>query len=251
MGVPAEHAVIIVSPYRPLRPDEMTFRHTAASVGQFDWIEALGMLSNTASRFDYPVIALSNGPLPGQHLQFETAETELMLWILEVSLAYLESEHFNQDTAFVSPDSLINKPFPPMRGFDLGVCVRFDEKYSKRPILNSVQLWPVAGKERLIRFYQKCLAIAKQLPCGGKWGADTKPLHQLLRPFAPGVHTRAEMIRVKMFSSRQILRTILSEDIRAISQDQMPMRHDACVIDFKGWRKQHMKRFYEVTHESS
>jgi hypothetical protein len=245
-----EHAVKIVSPYKYVPPEQRVPDHSEAAIGNFDWVDALRMLSHSASLFGYPVHAITDAPLPVPHYQFNTQHQDLMVWILEVSLAYLRSEHFDQDTAFVCPDSLMNNHLPQFGGFDLAVCIRFNEKYDERPILNSVQLWAVAGKDRLIQFYERCLEIALTLPAEQRrWGGDTIPLEQLLSPHSPGFHHRAG-INVLMYPFTQIMRTVHKKDIEAIRNGGRPYETHAPVIDFKSTRKAHMRAYYEAMYEN-
>lgn len=242
--------MIIVSPFKPLPRAHRSQKHSPEKIGEFDWVDALRMLSKSAERFGYPVYAITDSDLPVPHFKLKTKESNLMLWILEVSLAYIESEYFTEDTAFVCPDSLINNFFPTIDGFDIAVCVRFDDKYVDRPILNSVQLWTFKGRKKLAKFYRQCLEVARKLPGGPEWGADTIPLEQLLAPLKPGYHHRAG-VNVLMFPASQMLRTIHKADIEAVNHGIRPRETGACVIDFKADRKKHMKAFFNATHNEA
>jgi hypothetical protein len=249
--ISSEHVVIIVSPYKYVPPERRVLDHTPAQIGNFDWVDALRMLAVSAAKFGYPVHAITNKPLPVPHYQFDTKHEDLMVWILEVSLAFLKSDHFNQDTAFVCPDSLINNYFPEFGGFDLAVCIRFDEKYVERPILNSVQLWRHDAKPQLIAFFERCLEIATMLPMEQRiWGGDTIPLEQLLAPHSPGFHHRRG-INVLMYPHYQIMRTIHAADIAALEKGEMPRQTAIPVIDFKAKRKIHMQAYYKRVYENS
>ncbi len=250
LGIFEDFSVIIVSPYKRYEYSDQNQHHGADRIGEFDWIDALRMLSVSAERFGYPVYALTDGELATPNYRYHTQEENLMLWILEISLCFSESAQFTEDVAFVCPDSLINNYLPSIGGFDLGICVRFDEKYSERPILNSVQLWPYAGRKKLAAFYRECLKVARNLPGGPAWGADTVPLVQLLSPLSPGFQQRSG-INVLMLPAWQLMRTIHKADITALANGDRPMVTSAPVIDFKAGRKKHMKAYFEAIYANS
>jgi hypothetical protein len=238
--------VIIVSPYKPIPPERAHSDHTREKLGDFDWVDALRMLAASAARFDYPVYAITDTELPVPHYRFNTVQPDLMIWILEVSLAYLSSEYFTEDTAFICPDSLVNEPCMAMTGFDLAIAVRFEQKHAPRPILNSVQLWPVAAKAKLIDFYTRCMEYALASPQGAEWGGDTVPLEKVLAPLDPGLQSRAGL-NVLMLPHERLLRTINSQDIRLLDEGMQPGRKSTFVIDFKYTRKKHMQAYFEAT----
>lgn len=235
----------IVSPYKPMTtPDK---HHTPERVGAFDWIDALRMLAATAARFDYEVIALTDTMLAVPHISLPTKHSALMTWIIEVSLLYLESDHFDRDSVFLSPDSLINAPLPDLGNSDLGICARHAPKYKDKPILNCVQLWPVASKEKLIRFYRDCLEISEGI--GGKWGGDTLPLTQLLSPVIQGDAQR-HGLTVRFFSHHSLLHTINGTDILALDSGKTPLHTAAPIIDFKSTKKRYMRNYYRAIYEN-
>lgn len=237
----------IVSPYKPYPESDLDKHHTAARLGDFDWIEALRMLADTASRFGHEVVALTDAKLPVPHIILPTRHQQLMIWVLEVSLRYLESDHFDQDSVFISPDSLFNAPLPDLRGADLGICARGAEKYRSKPILNSFQMWPVAAKQKLIPFYRECLRQAESM--GGAWGADTLPLVNLLSPVHLGEGER-HGLKVRFFSHKEILRTLRGGDIRALDSEKRPAQTHATLIDFKAGRKKYMVNYYRAVYEN-
>lgn len=238
----------IVSPYKPYPPEQLDRHHLPEKVGAFDWIEALQMLGVTAARFGYEVLALTDTALPVPHLVLPTQHSSLMTWIMEVSLMYLESEHFDRDTLFLSPDSLINAPLPELGNADLGICARHAPKYKDKPILNSIQFWPVSSKAKLAGFYHECLGIAAELD--GKWGADTIPLTRLLSPIEPGIVPRQD-IRVHFFSHHKIMKTITGGDILALDSNKCPVQTDVPIIDFKSTKKRYMRDYYRKVYENS
>lgn len=228
----------IVSAYKP-------FEAVVPSQEGFDWLAALKMLAHSAKVYSHcETYAITDQALPVPHYRFETKETQLMLWILEVSIAYIESEHFDQDTVFLSPDSLVRCNL--LDGFDgshLGVMVRPADKYKERPLLNSLQFWPVAAKHKLAAFFRRCLKIARELPEDEKrWGGDTTPLVMLLSPIEADMTARAGMV-VRQWPYKDWLHTIGSGDMNALDSGE-PVRNRRAVIDFKASKKRYMARYY-------
>lgn len=216
-------------------------------LGDFDWLAAIAMHRETVRRSagaESVILTDTEADLPGPLHRYPTAEPWLMLWILEVSLAYIASDDFDRDTAFVSPDVLC---FDPLRdrfeGLDLGVVVRADPKYARRPLLNGVQLWAHGAKDRLARFFAEALERARALPREQiVWGADTTPLVDMLAPIAPGVRERRGM-RVAMIEESEILYTPTEWEVlsrRAFARGGVPRG----LVDFKYLRKHRMREFY-------
>jgi len=197
----------IVSPYRPFPAESSAHR----KLGPFDWVGAVRMLAESAFRigpYHVSVITDLDSPLPVPAFSYHTHERRLMLWILEVSLRYLESADFVQDTVMMSPDTLVLRPLTGFFAGDLTVLTRPAPKHATRPhhpIINAVQWWPVRSKDRLIDFYRQVLALAKTMPANViEWGADTAALVQLLSPITTGMHQRAGL-QVSMLDANQIL----------------------------------------------
>ncbi|HEX8030280.1 MAG TPA: hypothetical protein VF491_17520 [Vicinamibacterales bacterium] len=187
--------------------------------------------------------------LPGQSFQYETAHRRLMLWILEVSLRYLESADFDQDTVMVSPDILVLGDLRPFFTADLGVIVRSADKFiaSERPLLNSVQWWRVGAKDRLADFYRQALEIAETLPEDViRWGADTEPLLRLLSPLQVGQFERVGLT-VSAMDQREVMGTFSRRILRHMQAGQ-PYQGQP-LLDFKYLRKRHMREFFEFAIE--
>ncbi len=237
--------VKVVSPYRPFEP--VSGSHLR--LGAFDWIGALRMLAESVRRSCHcETFALTDvdTTLPVPMIQVQTTERCLMRWIVEVSLRYLESPAFDQDTICISPDTLVTADLGKyFCGEDLGLLVRTPSKYKHRPILNSVQWWPVASREKLIGFYRRALAIARDLPSGyARWGADCECLRQLVAPIEAGRHHRAGLL-VETHEAFWLLYSIPPKMRLALERRGRLQWPNLPVIDFKGWRKQYMARFYE------
>ena len=230
----------VVSPYRHITP--YTSCHIELARHGFDWIEALRMLAHSAKvRAGAETFAITDQDLPVPQLRYKTTETHLMLWILEVSLAYLESDDFDQNTVFISPDALVFGPLDLFGQWDLGVLYR-GEKYVKRPLLNGFQWWPLASKARLVAFYKECLSLARSLSNEQKrWGGDTVPLVQLLSPIALGVHQRGGLVLGVLPAELHV--SITESRLRKTLQ-RLPGSIEAAVLDFKYRHKRHMKEVF-------
>lgn len=233
----------IVSPFRRIEPFA---KHHRALVGNFDWIDALRMLRKSGKvSAGVETFALTDQELPVPHYRFPSAEPSLMLWILEVSRAYLDSPQFNQDTVFISPDSLVCRRLDHFGDFDLGIANRLPKFRHNTTLMNGLQFWPLASRSKLLDFYDQVIAIAAGLSDKEKkWGADTTALVQLLAPIgAAGFHARAGL-KVRIFDCRSTLKTIGGEEVRAMRSGEK-IKPTTMVVDFKYWRKIHMQAYFD------
>lgn len=234
----------VVTPFRPFEPESREH----LELGPFDWIGAIKMLRASVSascRCETVTITDLDTHLPGPAFQYETARRRLMLWILEVSLRYLESDDFDCDTVMVSPDILVLGDLRAFFRADLGVIVRASEKFmvAERPLLNSVQWWRVAAKDRLAAFYRQALEIAETLPEDViRWGADTEPLLRLLSPLAVGCFGRVGLT-VSAMDQREVMGTF-SRRIMRHMQEGRPYQGQP-LLDFKYLRKRHLREFFD------
>lgn len=215
----------VVSPYRPFAPESPAHLR----LGPFDWIGALEMLRVSVRRTcacETFAITDVDTALSVPNYQYVTTERRLMLWILDVSLRYLQSDDFDQDTVLVSPDTLIRGDLGRwFTGSDLGVLTRQTPKFVHKPILNGVQWWAHHGKARLIAFYTDALDLAKTLPEALlRWGADTEPFVRLLEPIQFGAVYRKDL-RVQFIDSSRLRPQV--------------------IVDFKGQRKREMAAYFE------
>ncbi len=234
----------VVSPYRPFAPESQSHKLLRG----FDWIEALRMLAISVARSNHcETLAITDvdTTLPVPALQFVTHERRLMLWMLEIALRYLESPSFDCDTVMVCPDTLIYGDLSPYFRGDLGLIVRSAEKYTKRPVLNSVQFWSLAAKDRLVAFFQDALAIAKALdPSAIKWGADTIPLVQLVAPIEVGLHARHGLL-VNQIEMAGVMHTISKLAVHRLGQGLSLPAIPIC--DFKYKKKVYMASVFQAT----
>jgi hypothetical protein len=227
----------VVSPYRALTTESPSHR----KLGAFDWVEALALLRASVDRTCHcETVGLTDltTELPDPVYRFPARHDRLMCWILEVSLAYLESPLFDQDTVFVSPDSIILRDLRAGFSGDLTVLVRSAARYRLRPILNSVQWWPLHGRSRLIPFYRRALAIAEGLNENlQRWGADSESLRQLLFPISPGLQHRAGL-RVSLCEFSPVFISLSGTMMRALEEHKpLPLPPWAKILDFKGPRR--------------
>ena len=171
--------VRVVSPYRPFKPES----ESHIELGAFDWLGALAMLRASASYCGKAeVIALTDEKTKMKSPAFRYVPRchRLMTWILDVSLAYIESDDFDRDTWFISPDMLLLKPLPRMpAAVDLMVLAHNEHL----PIINHTQFWSYKAKDKLSDFFRMCLKRAEGL-CEDqlRWGADTEPFINYLSP---------------------------------------------------------------------
>jgi len=229
----------VVSAYRPIEL-YMAYHIELARQG-FDWIEASRMLAHSAKvRSGVDTYVITDAPLPVPCHVFKTREEKLMLWILEVSLAYLESDDFDQNTVFISPDSLVVGSLDLFGDFDLGVSAWDSRRHSRW--MNGLQWWPVAAKAGLVRLYAEAFEIAKALPVEDqRWGADTIPLVQLLGPMeSPGLFLR-DGLSVRFFPAG----TLSTVGPLQMRKGSLPRALSTVVVDFKDKNKGHMVEYYE------
>ncbi len=239
----------IVSPFRPFVPESSAHQR----LGPFDWVGALRMLAaSVQSSNGCETFALTDvdTDLPVPAYRYPTTARRLMVWILEVSLRYLESPDFDQDTVMLSPDILAIGPIGDHFQADLGLVVRPGPKYVHKRLLNGVQWWAMAGQARLVAFYTEAVRYAATLPEGLlRWGADTVPLVDLLAPLEVGTHRRAGLTvqgieRSRVFGSPSRL------DLHRLGHGLPPLRTALTppLVDFKGLRKQSMGAYFAATY---
>jgi len=235
----------LIAPFRPLPPESKY--HLALT--SFDWVGALQMLSGSAQRacgVPVQVVTDVDTDLPLPMLRYRTSHRRLMLWTLEACLSYLRSDDFDRDTIMLDVDQLIYRDLSPwFTGADLGVLVR-PGKMAHNALLNGVQWWAVAGKARLVAFYQHALTLAEALPEASiVWGADTEAVRELIAPIELGTHQRAGL-SVAMIQSTEVLTTFTTTHALMLTQGLL-LPPAKAVVDFRGFRKLHMRAFYEAT----
>ena len=236
----------VVSPFRPFAPE--SDEHVALDA--FDWIGALRMLAaSVAATCDgAPTFAIgdADSPLPVPAYYYRTARRRLMLWILEVSLAYIGSDDFDDDTVMISPDLLVlddlRRWWMPAA---LGVVLRLDEKFrAVSPLLNSVQFWRRRNKSQLADFYGAVLERAEALPERSiRWGADTEPLVELLEPLSLGF-TYRRGLKVYGYDGSMILSALKGSDIRRLEAGRPPKARLEPILDFRSLRKRYMAAYF-------
>ncbi len=237
----------VVSPYKPFAPES----EPHLKLGPFDWGAALSMMGASVSRAcGCQTFALTDetATLPIEAYRYRTTEPRLMLWILEVSLAYLSSPQFDEDTVLVSPDVLVLGDLRTYFAADLTVLIRTDPKFAARPIMNGMQWWRHDARERLIAFYRQALAVARVLSDEMiTWGADSDALRVLLEPTSLGIHARSGC-DVSMVECESVLRPLTSQMMRAIDRGRTLVVPDAApAIDFKyATRKPYMARVWQA-----
>jgi hypothetical protein len=230
----------VVSPYRPFVPESGAHQ----ALGPFDWVGALEMLRTSvrkACRCETYALTDVDTYLSGSVHSYATVERRLMLWLLEVTLCYLKSDDFDDDTILISPDALVLEDLSGWFRADLGLMVRTGTKYVDKPLLNGVQCWRLEAKDRLVAFYARVLQVARQSdPRLIRWGADTEPIVELLAPLLAGRFDRGDL-SVFGFRAGDVFRSV----------PPTPPRHGqavrtAPILDFKGLRKRFMADYFAL-----
>lgn len=242
--------VRFVAPFRPMQAE---CEHHKA-LPNFDWIAAIRMMRASverACRASVQVLTDVDTTLPFPMLRYDTTHRRLMLWYLEVCLAYLASDDFDRDTVMLDSDQLVfgdlTRWFEP--SMDLGLLVRPQPPNDERGycILNGVQWWAVQAKSKIIAFYRQALTIAESLPEHNLiWGADTIALQELLKPYAIGSTVERAGARVRMIFADSVLERCSRAQIHKIRDGQAPVV-GRDVVDFRNHRKEFMADFYACT----
>lgn len=238
----------VVSPYRPFAPE--SYEHEV--LGPFDWPGALEMLWSsvvaTNPTVDFAALTASGVDLPVPAFAYEPREHRLMLWLLDVALAYIESDDFDCDSVMICPDLLVVGSLEPLRAGDLGVLARPGKHIARGHVslLNSVQFWRHAAKERLAAFYRRALEMARELPEDVKrWGADTVPLAELLSPVAVGKGKRCGL-RVRFHDENGVCHSLRTKEIKAMQIGRPVVKPDQPIVDFRYLRKLHMRAYFDA-----
>ncbi len=233
----------VVTPYRPFIPDNPSHKR----LGPFDWGHAIRMLRTSVARTCHCETVVLTGPdddVPGPAYRYAIDEPRLMLWLLAVVLAYLRSDDFDDDTILISPDSLVFANLATWFHCDLGLMVRPELKYIHKPLLNGVQVWRLAARDRLVPFYERALAIAQTLPREQlRWGADTTPLVSLLAPLRVG-RWEAAGLEVYGFPAAYHFRAVSVLAVDRLVEGQTIPPPEAAIVDFKAQRKRIMAQYY-------
>lgn len=236
----------VVTPFRPFAAESQAHQ----LLGPFDWIGAMRMLrTSVALACGCETVAITDvdTDLPVPSFQFHTVERRLMLWILDVSRAYLKSDLFNCDTVMVSPDMLVYRPLAPYFKADLGILVRTGKFAAERPVLNSVQWWSHAAKDRLVAWYDQALAYAKGLPEDSiVWGADTEPFERLLAPIERETIAQRGDLSVAFLPCESIVEALRTSAATRV-EDARSVVTACAVVDFRYGRKRMMADYFDAT----
>lgn len=249
----------IVAPFMPLPVEGGT--HRQLEIEGFDWDAAVAMMVETATdACECPVHILTDvtTPLHVPALRYRTESRRLMVWSIEVCLRYLESPDFDRNTVMLDCDQLVygnlrkwfKKPPPDV---DLGVLVRPYGKHIEpggEPLLNGVQFWHVAGRDRLIAFYARCLEVVQELPEHRiEWGGDTDALRALIEPIEIGIVERSGLT-VQMWDANDILESWSSTHLVFLNAGLVPPVRNA-VLDFRAMRKRWMRAMFVATRQGA
>lgn len=170
----------IVSPFRPFKPES----EEHINLGPFDWLRAMNMLKISAQYCAHTEVVVltdekSHIGLPA--FRYKPRCNRLMPWILDVSLAYLESEEFDRDTWFISPDMMVMKELDNIVPAHADLMLLSHNEHL--PIINHTQFWRHKAKKKLIKFFRQCYERSLKLSEDHlRWGADTEPFINFLDP---------------------------------------------------------------------
>jgi hypothetical protein len=158
-----------------------------------------------------------------------------------VTLCYLRSKDFDDDTILISPDALVLRDLSRWFKGDLGLMVRTAEKYVKKPLLNGVQVWSLAAKDRLVAFYTRVLDVARHADERLiRWGADTEPIVDLLAPLQSGYFERDGLL-IYGFDAGAAFRSV--PPVAPRPNQHVPVTP---ILDFKGLRKRFMADYFKL-----
>lgn len=234
----------VVTAYRPFPAESREHQE----LGPFDWVGAIEMLRVSVQQScDCETVAITDldTVLPGPTFHYRTHERRLMLWILDVSLRYLQGAEFDRDTVFCSPDQLVFQDLSRWFAGECGFVIR--PMHKERPILNALQWWPLKGREKLIVLYEQALQRAHQLPEAIKtWGADSVPFERLLKPLRVGMAEKKSGILANLIDSRQVMVPLTSDVIDALEKGQQ-IHPRGAVVDFRYTRKKFMRAYFDAT----
>lgn len=247
----------VVAPYKPFKPECGT--HQLLEREGFDWPAAIAMMMQTTreSNDDCPVHILTDleTPLAVPALRYDTSSQRLMVWSIEVCLRYLQSDDFDRNTVMLDCDQLVfgklRKWFKKDSSEDLGVLIRPHGKHIQaggEPLLNGVQFWHRAGRDRLVAFYARCLEVVQQLPEHRiAWGGDTDALRMLIEPLELGVSERSGAM-VQMWQSDEVLESWSSTQSAMLDAGEVPVVRHA-VLDFRALRKRDMAKMFHASRQ--
>lgn len=237
----------VIAPFLP-NAGESELHRGLAQEG-FDWMDALRMVVASARQSNQcpvHVVTTPTADLPVPTLRYVTTETRLMLWLLEACVCYLQSADFDRDTVMLDVDQLIVGHLAPhFPDADLGVLIRRPKHPGGQVLLNGVQFWRVAAKDRLARFYTRVLATARTLsPEALEWGADGDALRLCLEPISVDYHLRSDL-KVAFISSHTVLEEWSSLHMEELRGGRLlgPSRP---VYDFRYRRKRYMRAVFDL-----
>lgn len=249
----------IVAPFKWFPPEGGT--HQLLEREGFDWPAAMAMMIDTAKQHNHDcpvhIITDTETTLPVPTLHYSTSSNRLMVWSIEVCLAFLRSPEFDRHTVMLDIDQLIfgdlSKWFTKRPQVDLGVLVRPHGKHIQpggEPLLNGVQFWHRNGRKRLVSFYERCLEVVQQLPeYRIAWGGDTDALRAMIEPIKIGIHERAGA-SVQMWPAEDVLESWSSMHTSLLAGGTVPPVGRG-VLDFRALRKRHMSAMYQATRAVS
>ncbi len=223
----------------------ITYKHTENDA----YIDLINMSLTSAKKRGYTTVLITTPsvgfdirgqefcPIKADYYMISEDEQYLMNWILRAQEIFINSELFDENSVFFSPDALIIKDLYKIfdEDFDIGVTERFN--FPEYPINNGVIFLKFAGKEKLSKMWKemriRCYHYPKNIQ---EWYGDQKALSDVLViyddvPF--GVKTKRFLCDTHNMSPSY--KDTLESAIDKLS--------NAFIIHFKGARKGMMESF--------
>lgn len=155
----------------------ITYRHG----GDTRYLELIDLAFKSAKQHGYNTILVGD-IVDGDDFYNPDIEdgVYLMNWILRAQLSYIESELFDCNSVFFSPDALICRPLDDIfdLSFDLALTHRKNKKW---PINNGVIYMKPKNKEKIANYWKQAIALCAAYPVDAqKWYGDQQSLGDLV-----------------------------------------------------------------------
>lgn len=149
--------------------------------GDNRYLELIEMAFQSAKRLGYKTVLVGN--IHAGDINFRPPIDEddyLMNWILKAQLSYIESDLFDTDSVFFSPDALITQPLEKVfkQKFDVALTNRSNRRW---PINNGVIFMKPENKRRIAQYWNEAIKICAGYPIDiQKWYGDQQSLGDLV-----------------------------------------------------------------------
>jgi hypothetical protein len=155
----------------------ITYRHG----GDDRYLELIKLAFASAKRLGYNTVLIGDIVVDGVSVKpLIDKDEHLMNWILKAQLFYIESDLFNQDSVFFSPDALIAQPLDKIfkDNFDVALTNRSNRRW---PINNGVIFMRPENKAKIAEYWREAIKICAEYPIDiQKWYGDQQSLGDLV-----------------------------------------------------------------------